>query len=390
MVDFLLNKFLKAHTRNDRMKLKAAVGLISAVFGICANTLLSAFKFTVGFLSGSAAVISDGANNLSDVAASVISLIGFRLAAKPADEEHPFGHGRVEYILSLIISFFIMLMGAELLKNSISKIIHPRPIQYSVFFIIVLSASVLVKLLMALFNASLHKKADLPALKAVVKDSLSDCICTLAVLVSFLLFRFFGINVDAYIGAAVSLLVLWSGVGVLKESIQPLIGKPAQKHTAEELAAFIVGFDEKIVGVHDIMLHDYGMGKVFAVAHAEMPGDISLSEIHTVIDKLEKAAEEAFSIQLVLHADPVETDNHDLYHLRENVVQIVKSVDEHYTIHDFRLSEDGSQMFFDLVIDSDIKKDSEKIGSMVAGKITAVLGEIPRPVIHVEFSFSQR
>ena len=387
MTTLLLKLFVKDYKDTSKAPVRAAYGLLSSVVGIVCNTLLCSFKFVIGSIAGSAAMIADAANNLSDIATCVIGLVGFQLAAKPADEEHPYGHGRYEYILSLIVSFFVMLMGVELLKSAIEKLLHPQPIHYSPFVLAVLIASIAVKLWMGVFNRSLSKKADIPALKAVSTDSFSDCVCTGAVLGSMLINRFFGLNLDAYIGAAVSLPVIWSGIGILKSSLQPLIGRPADKEIAEKIGAFILGFDESILGYHDLMLHDYGMGRVFAVADVEVPADSNLVQIHEVIDRLEKSAEAQFSMQLVLHMDPVDVEDTQLEKLKRKVEMIVKSVDEHYTIHDFCLSDDGKQMFFDLVIDSDIEKDSAQIGEMVALRIRAALGEEPEPVIKVEFPF---
>ncbi|MBQ6381740.1 MAG: cation transporter [Clostridia bacterium] len=390
MTKLLLKLFVKDYHNTTNAKVRTAYGSLSSAVGIVLNILLCSFKLTVAYISGSAALAADGANNLSDVCTCVIGLVGFKLAGKPADEEHPFGHGRYEYILSLIISFFVLLMGAELLKTSVQKILHPEPVSYSAFFLAVLIASILLKLWMAIFNAKLAKQASMTALKAVSRDSLSDCLSTAAVLVSLFLGKCFGIQADAYCGAAVSLFVLWSGIGIFRESIQPLLGKPADKDKVQQIEAFICDFDPAILGVHDLVLHDYGMGSVFAVAHAEVPAESNLVSIHHIIDSLEQAAKERFGLDLVLHIDPVEADNQQLEALRQRVLTVVKSVDEHYTAHDFRLSEDKSKLYFDLVIDSDIKKDSDKIGEMVKARIVAALGESPEPVINVEFSFSAR
>ena len=372
---------------NNIKQTKAAYGRTSSLIGIVSNALLCSFKFFVGFLSGSSAIISDAANNLSDVASSSVSLVGFKLASKPADEKHPFGHGRYEYILSLVISFFVMLMGAELLKSAVTKILNPVEINYSPFVLAVLIASIIVKLCLGALNLYFFKKSGLRALKAVSVDSFSDCVSTFGVLVSVLLSRFFGLNIDAYIGAAVSLLVIWSGIEILKDSLSPLLGKPADKKLAGNIESFILEFNEAILGVHDLVLHDYGMGSVFAVAHVEMPDDMTLNAVHEIIDNLEKCAGETFSVDLVLHADPVDICNNELEKLKAQVETIVKSVDRHYTIHDFRLSADKEKMFFDLVIDSDIKEKPEKIEDIVKLRIESVLGNKPEAVINAEFPF---
>lgn len=390
MKESLIKKLIKNESALSPAERKAAYGTVSSVMGIVANVLLSGFKFAVGILSGAASIVSDAANNLSDMLTSVISLIGFKLAKKPADEEHPFGHGRYEYILSVIVSFFVLFMGVELLKNGIEKIIHPAAVSVSPFVIAVLSVSIVVKCGMGIFNLYLAHRAEVTALKAVAKDSFGDCISTAAVLISIVLQKIFHLPFDGYVAAAVSLLVLWSGIDILRESLSPLIGKPAGKETVQTLKAFMLSFDPDILDVHDMMFHDYGMGRIFAVAHAEVPAERELVAIHNTVDALEKAVEEKFGMHLVVHIDPVKTNDIKTKNLRDNVLTVVKSIDEHYTIHDFRLSEDGKKMYFDLVIDSDIKKEAAQIGEMVSQRILAVLGDSIEPQIHVEFSFEQQ
>lgn len=389
MTEKLIKLFLKDKHDTSKTARKSAGGLLSSVTGIVMNSLLCIFKFIVGITSGSAAITADAANNLSDVMSSGISFAGFKIAAKPADQKHPYGHGRYEYILSLVISFAILLMGVELLKNAVEKILHPTPVAFSPFLLVVLIGSIVVKLGLGFWNRSLSKKVDLLALGAVAKDSFADCLSTLAVLASVLIERFFSVQIDGYVAAVTALLVLWSGIEVLKDSLQPLIGKPAQKQTVEQLEKMMLSFDPAILGVHDIMMHDYGMGRVFATADVEVPAQSDLVSIHTTVDALEKQVREQFGIQLVLHIDPVDTENAALIQLQQNVLRIVKSVDEHYTVHDFRVSESDKQMSFDLVIDSDIKKDAAQIGEMVKQRIIAVLGDEIEPVITVEFPFSE-
>ena len=390
MKDSFLKFFIKNEDTLSPAERKAAYGTFSGTVGIIANVFLSGFKFAVGALSGSASIIADAANNLSDMLTSVISLIGFKLAKKPADEAHPFGHGRYEYILSVIVSFFVLFMGVELLKNGIEKIISPAAVSVSPFVIVVLAVSIVVKIGIGMLNLYLSRRADVTALKAVAKDSFGDCISTAAVLVSAVLQKIFHLPLDGYVAAAVSLLVLWSGIGILRESLSPLLGKPAGKETVKELKEFMLSFDPDILDVHDMMFHDYGMGRIFAVAHAEVPAERELVVIHETVDALEKAVEETFGIYLVVHMDPVKANDTKTKSLRDNVLTVVKSIDEHYTIHDFRLSEDGKKMYFDLVIDSDIKKEAAQIGEMVSQRILAVLGDSIEPQIHVEFSFEQQ
>ncbi|MBQ3432662.1 MAG: cation diffusion facilitator family transporter [Clostridia bacterium] len=390
MKDSFLKIFIKNEGTLSPAERKAAYGTFSGTVGIIANVFLSGFKFAVGALSGSASIIADAANNLSDMLTSVISLIGFKLAKKPADEAHPFGHGRYEYILSVIVSFFVLFMGVELLKNGIEKIISPAAVSVSPFVIVVLAVSIVVKIGIGMLNLYLARRADVIALKAVAKDSFGDCISTAAVLISIVLQKIFHLPFDGYVAAAVSLLVLWSGIDILRESLSPLLGKPAGKETVKELKQFMLSFDPDILDVHDMMFHDYGMGRIFAVAHAEVPAERELVVIHETVDALEKAVEETFGIYLVVHMDPVKANDTKTKSLRDNVLTVVKSIDEHYTIHDFRLSEDGKKMYFDLVIDSDIKKEAAQIGEMVSQRILAVLGDSIEPQIHVEFSFEQQ
>ncbi|MBR2589417.1 MAG: cation transporter [Clostridia bacterium] len=390
MTNLLLKLFINHKTFSGEAQRKAAVGTLSGAVGIICNLFISGFKFVLGYLSASAALIADAANNLSDLLTSIISIVGFKVAAKPADEEHPFGHGRYEYVLSIIVSFSVFLMGAELLKSGIQKIIHPAGVTFSPLLLAVIIVSVLVKLWMSVFNFSLAKKEGITALKAVARDSLSDCLSTSAVLISILLEKFFGWQLDGYVATAVSLLVIWSGISIFRDSIHPLIGAPAKKESVAALEEFMLAFDPAILGIHDLVMHDYGMGKVFAVAHAEVPADSELVAIHDIIDALEKRVDEVFGIYLVLHIDPVDTKDVQLETLKKQVMQVLASVDEHYTAHDFRLSEDGKKMYFDLVIDSDIKKDTQHISEMVKQRIIACIGDAIEPVVHVEFSFTQK
>ena len=390
MKQSFLHLFIKNESALSPAERKAAYGTFSGIVGIIANVFLSGFKFAVGAISGAASITADAANNLSDMLTSIISLIGFKLAKKPADEAHPFGHGRYEYILSVIVSFFVLFMGAELLKSGVEKIITPAAVSVSPFVIAVLAVSILVKIGIGFLNIYLARRADVTALKAVAKDSFGDCISTAAVLISVVLQKIFHLPLDGYVTVAVSLVVLWSGIGILRESLSPLLGRPADKATVKELKNFMLSFDPDILDVHDIMLHDYGMGRIFAVAHTEVPAERELVAIHETVDALEKAVELKFGMHLVVHMDPVKTNDTRTRNLRENVQTIIKSIDEHYTIHDFRLSEDGKKMYFDLVIDSDIKKDAAEIGKMASQRILAVMGESIKPEIHVEFSFEQQ
>lgn len=345
---------------------RESYGVLSGIVGIVCNLVLCVFKFVVGTMSSSISITADAINNLSDMASSTVTIAGAKLSAKPVDKEHPFGHGRLEYISALAVSGLILLMGFELAKSSVEKIINPEPLKFGIIYIVVLSASILVKLWMAYFNARLYKETKNINLKTVRQDSLNDCIATLATIVSLVVSHFFGLAwIDGVIGLGVSVVILIGGIGIVKDIIGPLLGQAPDKQFVEDLEKTIME-PEMIVGVHDLIVHDYGPGRVIASAHAEVPADVDIMQIHDVIDNVEKEIMKRFNTIICIHMDPIVVDDEEVERYRQMVTQVLNEYNSEYSFHDFRMVKGPTHtnLIFDLIVpfsDTDFKKISEDI-----------------------------
>lgn len=348
---------------------RESYGVLSGIVGIVCNLVLCVFKFVVGTMSSSISITADAINNLSDMASSTVTIAGAKLSAKPVDKEHPFGHGRLEYISALAVSGLILLMGFELAKSSVEKIINPEPLKFSIVYIVVLSASILVKLWMAYFNARLYKETNNINLKTVRQDSLNDCIATLATIVSLVVSHFFGLAwIDGAIGLGVSVVILIGGIGIVKDIIGPLLGQAPDKQFVEDLEKTIME-PEMIVGVHDLIVHDYGPGRVIASAHAEVPADVDIMQIHDVIDNVEKEIMKRFNTIICIHMDPIVVDDEEVERYRQMVTQVLNEYNSEYSFHDFRMVKGPTHtnLIFDLIVpfsDTDFKKISEDIKAL--------------------------
>lgn len=348
---------------------RESYGVLSGIVGIVCNLVLCVFKFVVGTLSSSISITADAINNLSDMASSTVTIAGAKLSAKPVDKEHPFGHGRLEYISALAVSGLILLMGFELAKSSVEKIINPEPLKFGIIYIVVLSASILVKLWMAYFNARLYKETNNINLKTVRQDSLNDCIATLATIVSLVVSHFFGLAwIDGAIGLGVSIVILIGGIGIVKDIIGPLLGQAPDKQFVEDLEKTIME-PEMIVGVHDLIVHDYGPGRVIASAHAEVSADVDIMQIHDVIDNVEKEIMKRFNTIICIHMDPIVVDDEEVERYRQMVTQVLNEYNSEYSFHDFRMVKGPTHtnLIFDLIVpfsDTDFKKISEDIKAL--------------------------
>ena len=348
---------------------RESYGVLSGIVGIVCNLVLCVFKFVVGTLSSSISITADAINNLSDMASNTVTIAGAKLSAKPVDKEHPFGHGRLEYISALAVSGLMLLMGFELAKSSVEKIINPEPLKFSIVYIVVLSASILVKLWMAYFNARLYKETNNINLKTVRQDSMNDCIATLATIVSLVVSHFFGLAwIDGAIGLGVSVVILIGGIGIVKDIIGPLLGQAPDKQFVENLEKTIME-PEMIVGVHDLIVHDYGPGRVIASAHAEVPSDVDIMEIHDVIDNVEKKIMKRFNTIICIHMDPIVVDDEEVERYRQMVTQVLNEYNSEYSFHDFRMVKGPTHtnLIFDLIVpfsDTDFKKISEDIKAL--------------------------
>lgn len=349
---------------NKKGAKRESYGVMSGIVGIICNLVLSVFKFIVGNLSGSISVTADALNNLSDMASNSVTIAGTKLASKPVDKEHPFGHGRLEYISALAVSGLILVMGFELAKSSIEKIIHPETLDFSIVYIIVLGTSILVKLWMAYFNNKLYKISDNINLKTVKQDSLNDCLATLATIIALSVTHIWGIKwFDGAIGLAVSVIILLSGIDIAKDIVGRLLGRPPKKELVDEIENEITKPDI-IIGVHDLIVHDYGPGRIIASAHAEVPADANIVKIHDVIDNVEQTIMDKYNIIISLHTDPIEINDEEVNKYKALAEEIIKGYNSKFTFHDFRVvkGETHINLVFDLIIPFD-KEDKAKINA---------------------------
>ncbi len=347
MTNLLIRLFIKNHQNTQDTAVRSAYGKLSGWVGILCNTLLCAGKFIAGYLSGSVSIIADAANNLSDASSSIISLLGFKLSEKSADDEHPYGHARYEYLSGLIIAFLVLLIGFELLKSGIGKIVSPSPVEFSWVSVCVLIISILLKLWMMVFNQCMGKRINSHSLKATAIDSRNDCISTLAVLVAAVISHLTQFELDGIIAVLVAVFILYSGISLIREAMSPLLGKAPSPETTENIRKKILSY-EGVLGTHDLMVHDYGPGRLFASVHVEMAAENDVMESHDVIDNIERDFLRD-GLHLVVHFDPIVTADDDTRH---EIAEIVRSIDPALTIHDLRLvtGPTHTNVIFDCVI----------------------------------------
>lgn len=366
MTSLLLRLFLKKPDDLTSPLSRAAVGKLSGYVGIVCNLLLSLGKGIVGVLTGSVSIAADALNNLSDASGSIVTLIGFRLADKPADEDHPFGHARAEYLSGLAVAGLILIIGTELVKSSVDKILNPTPVEFSPVVAGVLLASIGVKLWMFLFNNSLGKRIDSTALRATAQDSRNDCITTTAVLAAALIEHFWNLPADGYIGLGVALFILYSGVQLAKDTISPLLGENANPELQQKIVDYIAE-QPKVLGYHDLMVHDYGPGQRFASLHVEMDYREDPLECHELIDDMERECLRSHNVHLVIHYDPVVVDDPELNRLKEQVCGLLRQKDPRLNLHDFRMTQGRKHMnlVFDVARPSDLHGREEEIRKFV-------------------------
>ncbi len=361
MVTLLSRWFVKDRENYADSAVRSAYGKLCSILGIFLNLLMTAGKIVAGQLTGSISMIADALNNLSDAGSSIITLFGFKEAEKAADEDHPFGHGRSEYVSGLIVALLILLMGFELLKESVGKVIHPVTVTPSITAYVILTVSILIKCYMAYYNRSIGKKIDSAAMKAVSTDSLSDTVSTFVVLLTMLLNQFAHINLDAWGGILVSLLILWAGYGAAKDTVSPLLGQAPEKELVEKIEE-IVKRQPHILGTHDMMIHDYGPGRLIISLHAEVPGAADIYELHDEIDNAEKELQDELHCVAVIHMDPIAVDDKQISDTYDAVKSFMKEHYPSYTIHDFRMvpGETHTNLIFDCVVPME-ENDFDKI-----------------------------
>lgn len=378
MITLLSQIFLK---NKEDTKKRQAYGTLCSIVGIMLNILLFAGKYIAGLISGSVAVMADAFNNLSDAGSSFVTLAGFLFAGKRPDSDHPFGHGRFEYISGFVVSVAILMMGLELLKSSITKIVHPESVDTGMLSLVIIAASILVKLYMAFYNQRIGKRIDSAAMLATAVDSLSDMVATTVVLIAMLVMKYTGINIDGICGLLVAVFILYAGIKAAKETMDPLLGMAPSKELVERIEEIVMSHDN-IEGIHDLVVHDYGPGRRMVSLHAEVPGNCNIFEIHDRIDHIERELKEELDCETVIHMDPIEVDNEEIKKMKKIVAEAVKQVHKDMTVHDFRMvpGPTHTNLIFDAVMPygmklskSEVKKEIEDIVEGLHGDYFAVV-----------------
>ena len=349
--NLLVKTFIKDNENIENEDVRNKYGYFGGIVGIIANFILFTIKLSVGLFTSSIAIMADAFNNLSDMASSIITIVGFKLASMPPDKEHPFGHGRIEYISALIVAFMVMLVGFQFIKSSIERVINPVPITFEVIPFILLFISILVKVWLSRFNKFMGNKINSSALKAASVDAMGDVFTSSTVLVAFLASKFTSLPIDGYAGIVVSAAILYAGYSLVKETISPLLGEAPDPELVKGINQAILSY-ENIHGVHDLIIHNYGVGKSIASVHAEIPADIDIMTIHDIIDKAEREISEKFNTHLVIHMDPICVETEEVSYIRCEVQKIIRYNPVIKSMHDFRVV--GNQtLVFDVVVDSD-------------------------------------
>ena len=351
MTDFLVKRFVKNFEQTEDPKVRTRYGMMASMVGIWCNVILFGAKLIVGIILNSISVMADAFNNLSDAASSIVGFVGVRMAGKPADEEHPFGHGRIEYIAAFIVAFLVIQVGFSLLKTSVGKIFHPEVMTFSAVSVGILLGSVAVTLWLGLFNRKLGKKINSSVMLATAADSMGDVGATSATILSLFVYGISGVNIDGIVGTIVSLLVLWAGVNIAKDTLAPLIGEPVDRDVYQKITEFVESYPG-ILGSHDLIVHNYGPSRSMASIHAEVSNTDGMEEAHELIDTIERDASRKFGLFLVIHMDPVETKDVRVRELRTMMEEILNQADSQLSLHDFRVV-DGKEhinLIFDLVV----------------------------------------
>ena len=383
LTDFILGLFIKEYkeAKRESRKTKGAssigiilnekerlrLGTVSGIVGIILNVILSVFKMIFGAITKSVSIVADGANNIFDAVSSIINLIGFKISGKPADDEHPFGHGRVEYISALTLAFFILIMGVELIKTSVDKFTNPEAVIFSVPAVVVLVFSIFAKIWLALFNRKVGKLMNSVAVNAVVTDSIGDIAATTCSLIALVASKYTDLPIDAVMGIIVALVIIYAGIGIIKDTMGPLLGEPPDKEIVAELEELVMSY-EGVVGIHDLVLHSYGHGKIYGSIHAEVPADVDILHSHDTIDLIERTVFERLGIEISIHMDPVINDERT-HGFKDMVARTVSEIEPTATIHDFRIVEGPTHtnFIFDAVLprssklsEDEFKKEIEK------------------------------
>lgn len=389
MIDWLVKIFIRDPERWEDPEVRQRYGLLSGLVGIVLNLLLSGGKLLAGFLSGSISITADAFNNLSDAGSSVVTLAGFRMAAKQADADHPFGHGRIEYLAGLVVAAAILLVGVELAKTSVEKIISPEAVSFSWLSAGILLASILVKLWMSRFNRTLGRRIGSAAMEATAADSLSDAAATSAVLLGTLVFRFTGFNIDGWMGLLVAVFILRAGWGAAKDTLDPLLGQSPSPELVQDIERTVLAHPE-ISGIHDLVIHDYGPGRSMMSLHAEVPRDADMLEIHDVIDNIERELKEKFRTEAVIHMDPIATDDPEVVRTRAEMEALAEETVPGMTIHDFRMTagSDHKNLIFDAAVPIGCSLSDQEVQTAIARRTAERLGPGYYTVVSIDRTYA--
>ena len=387
MTQLLIKLFVKDYQNTESEAVRVRYGTLSGLVGIAINIILSVSKMIFGAITKSISIIADGANNTFDAISSIINLVGFKISGKPADDEHPFGHGRIEYVSALTLSFFILIMGVELIKTSIDKFRNPETVIFSVPAVIVLVISILAKLWLALFNPNVGKRINSVAVNAIVTDSLGDIAATTCSLIALISSKFTDLPIDAVMGIVVALVIIYAGIDIIKGTIGPLLGEPPEKEIVDRLEKLVMSYDG-VVGIHDLVLHCYGHSKIYGSLHAEVPADIDILHSHDTIDLIERQVKEQLGIEISIHMDPIINDERT-HELKSEVNRIVKEICPEASIHDFRIVDGPTHT--NLIFDALLPRKSPLTEQEFKDLITSKIKELDKKyftVINIDRSFT--
>ena len=385
MVSLFAKWFIKNPDDLADPKVRQNYGVLCGLIGSCFNVLLFIGKFLAGTISKSVSITADAFNNLSDAASSVLTLIGFRMAGAKPDTDHPFGHGRIEYVSGLAVSGAILLMAFELIKSSINKILNPQAVEFSMLTLVILFVSIGVKLYMYFYNRSIGMKLDSAAMRATATDSLSDVCATVVVLIATIVGYKTGLHIDGYCGLLVAIFIFYAGINAAKETLNPLLGQPPQKEFVARIEALVMACPE-VIGIHDLIVHDYGPGRQMISLHAEVPAEGNILELHDVIDNIERELRTELKCDAVIHMDPVVTTDEKINHLKENLSSIIEGIDSTISMHDFRvvIGPTHTNLIFDVVVEFEYYWSDNEIKENIEKKVKEVLGEEYFCVINVD------
>ncbi|MDF2473988.1 MAG: cation diffusion facilitator family transporter [Anaerocolumna sp.] len=388
MTQFLVKLFIKDYENTANVKVRTAYGVMASIVGIICNVILFLIKISIGIMINSISVMADAFNNLSDAGSSIISFIGVKLAEKPADKEHPFGHGRFEYISALVVAFLIVQVGFTLFQNSFDKVLHPEEVGFYWILVLILSISVLIKLWLSVFNRQLGNRINSNVMKATSADSLSDVLVTFATIFSIIFANLTGITIDGWVGLVVSIFVLLAGFNIAKDTLMPLLGEAVDREVYKNITRKVESY-EGIIGTHDLIAHNYGPSHIMATIHAEVPNDSNMEEIHETIDMIERDVLRELGIFLVIHMDPVEINNKIVQEKKNLVVKVVSTLEPKATIHDFRVvnGENLTNLIFDLVVPHSYGEKEEQELLIKVTELLRTIDDRYQCVITIENSY---